>query len=117
MDRVTAMRVFADWHRRYGDRGLAVVGLTDEEPAIVAAFAQAAHVPYQLATDIDSRTARRYAVSAIPTMFILDRNGVVRHVSIGASDADFQESEELIERLLAEHVSLPAAPPAPTPAR
>ena len=106
-----AMQVFADWHRRYSGRGLQVLGLTDEEPSLVSAFAQAAHVPYPLATDVDSRTARRFAVQAIPTMFILDRSGVVRHVSIGASVADFREAESLIERLLAEPVPPPAAAP------
>lgn len=112
-----AMRVFADWHRRYGDRGLQVVGLTDEEPAIVSAFAQAANVPYALATDDESRTARRYSVSAIPTMFILDRTGVVRHVSIGASAEDFREAEALIQRLLAEPVPPPPAPALPAAPR
>ncbi len=111
-----AMRVFAEWQRRYGDRGLTVVGLTDEEPALVAAFAQASNVPYALATDVESRTARRYAVQAIPTMFILDRTGVVRHVSIGASVAEFREAEALILRLLAEPIPPPPAPP-PAPAR
>lgn len=115
-----AMRVFADWHRRYGDRGLSVIGLTDEDPALVAAFAQATHVPYPLATDVESRTARRYAVSAIPTMFILDRAGIVRRVSIGASAADFREAEALIQRLLDEPIPpapAPQAPPVPAPAR
>jgi thiol-disulfide isomerase/thioredoxin len=115
-----AMRVFADWHRRYGERGLSVIGLTDEEPALVAAFAQATNVPYALATDVESRTARRYAVSAIPTMFILDRTGVVRRVSIGASTADFREAEALIQRLLAEPIPpppVPHTPSAPAPPR
>lgn len=116
-----AMRVFADWHSRYGDRGLTVVGLTDEDPSLVSAFARASNVPYQLATDVESRTARRYAVNAIPTMFILDRSGVIRHVSIGISPAEYREAEALIQRLLAEPVPpLPAGagPSAsPPPAR
>jgi peroxiredoxin len=108
-----AMHVFAGWHRRWSGRGLQIVGLTDEDPNLVAQFAQAAGVPYTLAVDPGSRTARRYAISAIPTMFVLDRSGVVRSVSVGVGPAELRDAEVLIERLLGEPA--PAAAPAARP--
>lgn len=103
-----AMRHFADWHQRFGARGLKVVGLTDEAPALVTRFSRMTHVPYVLATDPGARTAARYGVSAIPTMFVIDRSGVIRHVSVGISPTEIPAVEALLDRLLSE--SLPPAP-------
>jgi peroxiredoxin len=113
-----AMRQFAAWHSRFHDRGLQIVGLTDEDPSLVARFSQMARVPYTLATDTDSRTASRYGVSAIPTMFILDRAGVVRHVAVGLSPRDVPQLDALLASLLAEPmpaVPVPVPPPVHTP--
>ncbi|MBI2896069.1 MAG: redoxin domain-containing protein [Deltaproteobacteria bacterium] len=99
-----AMRHFADWHVRFGGRGLKVVGLTDEAPALIARTSRTMRVPYVLATDPGARTAARYGVSAIPTMFVIDRAGVIRHVSVGISPVEAASIEALIERLLGQSV-------------
>ena len=96
------MQLFSTWHRRYGPRGLVVVGLSDEPPSVIERFARQMQVPYTLATDAGSRTAGRYAVSAIPTMFVMDRGGIIRRVSVGLDLQEAHAVEALIEVLLAE---------------
>lgn len=99
-----AMRHFSDWHQRFGARGLEVVGLTDEAPPVVTRFSRAMRVPYVLCTDPAARTAARYGVAAIPTMFVIDRAGVIRHVSVGISPAEIPVVEALLDRLLSESI-------------
>ncbi len=91
---------FMDFERRYKDRGFAVVGVSmDEEgwPA-VKPFIQELAINYRIVLG-DDATSRNYGgVDALPTTFIIDREGKIAAVHIGVvSKRDIQDG---IEKLL-----------------
>ena len=57
---------------------------------------------YGIAVDAKAETSRAYSVSALPTLFVIDKRGVVRDVAIGYDPAREGEIEQLVKQLLAE---------------
>lgn len=111
--RLTAMK------DRLGAQGLSVVGITASDDAAGAtAFADKFSMRYPLVLDTNGDTSRSYGVSALPTLVLVDKNGVVRDVFIGFDPSGEQELEKKIKGLLAEN-GPPAVPPptAPRPER
>jgi cytochrome c biogenesis protein CcmG, thiol:disulfide interchange protein DsbE len=78
-------------HQRYGDQGLAVIGvnLTDDElaqgrdEAIIQAFLDQFGVTYPTALDIEGDVTNAYRVFPLPTSFFIDGEGRIRYVHIG----------------------------------
>jgi peroxiredoxin len=97
------------WQSVYGAQGLAIVGLTSDAVPIAAQAAQAQGMRYAVASDPQETTARIYGVKAIPTMFVIDKRGVIREVFVGYEPGRHSEIEKLLQTLLAEPA--PAAGP------
>jgi peroxiredoxin len=89
--RMTLPRL-AEWHERLGPRGLAIVGLSSEDPDDLAKFVTEHALPYPIAHDADAKIARTYHVTALPMLVVVDRGGVVRYVSLGAGELDALEA-------------------------
>ena len=101
-------------HTRYGPRGLTVVGLTlaegagvegrpeSQELAGVRAYKNEMRLPYAFAVAADGYNHLRYGVRVIPTAFLIDRRGRVRHIAVGAAANTDAAFERMIERLLDE---------------
>jgi len=65
-------------------------------------FKQQYDLPYGFAIGETLANQRRYGVSAYPTAVLIDRRGVVRHISIGYSEREMSEMQDMIEKLLKE---------------
>jgi thiol-disulfide isomerase/thioredoxin len=91
---------------RYGAQGLSVVGITTDDGAEAAAFAERHAMKFGVLADPTAATTRAYSVSALPTVFVIDKRGVVRDIAIGYDPGKEAQLEALIKTLLAE--------PAPT---
>ena len=95
-----------EWYREYGNRGLVVIGvLTPEteveaEPATVEAYARKHGISYPVAVDSDQVTWRSFGNWAWPTMYLVDKRGVVRLTQVGEGRYGAMESQ--IQALLAE---------------
>ena len=87
--------------RQYHDRGLTVLGLTDERLETVRAHLARSPVSYTIARDLGG-TGHRYGVSAMPTLVVIDRAGQVRDLIVGADAASLERLRQQLERLLAE---------------
>ncbi len=67
-----------------GTDGLVIVGLSQEDRAVLKKFADARGLSYPIASLADVELAAPYSdVRAIPTKFFLDEAGVIRHVAVG----------------------------------
>ncbi|MFO0743217.1 MAG: redoxin family protein [Labilithrix sp.] len=111
--RLTAMK------DRLGAQGLSVVGITASDDAAGAtAWADKFGMRYPVVLDTSGDTSRTYGVSALPTMVLVDKSGVVRDVFIGFDPNGEAELEKMLKKLLAEN-GPPAVPPptAPRPER
>lgn len=99
---------------RYGAQGLVVVGITTEDADVAATFKERTQMRYAVATDPTTETSQAYNVASLPTLFVLDRRGVVREIAIGYDPSREAKLEALVKTLLAE--PRPATPaPAPKP--
>jgi cytochrome c biogenesis protein CcmG/thiol:disulfide interchange protein DsbE len=85
--------------RRYGSRGLVVLGVNVDEdgPGLVPAFQQRFGLTYpQLANE--PSTQRDWDVRYLPTTVLIDRGGMIRRTATG--DESEEELAHEIERLL-----------------
>ena len=96
------MPVLDGWQSRYGAQGLSVIGITSESVASAATFALQEGVHYAIASDPTNATSLAYGVRNIPTVFVIDKRGVVREVTIGYDPGTNTQIEQLVQKLLAE---------------
>ncbi len=87
---------------KFGVEGLRVVGVTTDTPDRAATFSEVSGIKYPSLSDPGSIVARAYHVASIPSMFVVDRRGVVREVFVGYDPAHDAALETLVRSLLAE---------------
>jgi cytochrome c biogenesis protein CcdA/thiol-disulfide isomerase/thioredoxin len=104
------------WYQRHRHDGLVVVGVHTPEFAFehvvsnVRAQAAALGVHYPVAVDDDYKTWRAYHNTYWPADYLVDAQGVVRHVHYG--EGDYSGTEGLIRQLLhAAHPGVALPPP------
>jgi peroxiredoxin len=61
--------------RRFKEKGLVVLGITDEKPDVVNAFVARQGMTYPVLIDPDREVNKRFRVEGIPRTFIYDRTG------------------------------------------
>jgi thiol-disulfide isomerase/thioredoxin len=81
----------------YGDRGLVVLGVSDEAPNLVAEFVKRAPLGYPAVIDRGDRVSREFKVGAYPTIVIFDRDGSVAYSDEGG---DTKAIGAALDRLL-----------------
>jgi hypothetical protein len=59
-------------------------------------------LPYGFVVEDGEKNEFNYGVFSIPTSFLIDRKGVVRYISLGASQDEIALLGRLIEELIAE---------------
>ncbi len=89
-------------YRRYKDRGFTVlaVSIDTAAPATVARFAKNLSLTFPIGLDPKMDVANRYTVRALPSSFVLDRNGTMVAVAMGPREWDGPPARALIESLL-----------------
>ena len=90
------------WQAAYGAQGLSVVGLTTDPVKIATQTAQALDMRYAVGSDDSEDTMEAYGVRSLPTLFIIDKKGVIREVLVGYDPGRHREVEQLFKTLLAE---------------
>lgn len=85
---------------KYGAQGLTVIGATADAADAADKAAKKFGMTYGLVSDVSDATISEYAVSSLPTMFLVDKNGVIRDVLVGFSDE--KTIDAALAKLLAE---------------
>ncbi len=94
------------WHRKYADQGLVVIGVHspefshEREVENVQRYLKEHDIHFAVPIDNDFSTWNKYGNRYWPAMYLIDKQGVIRHVRIG--EGGYQETERLIQFLLAE---------------
>jgi len=101
---VEALPVYAHLNDKYRARGLRVYALNvDEDESDLPAFLKAHGVQLPVLRDANAAISERLLkVRVMPTSFLVDRDGVVRHVHEGFSETFLPRYERELEALLAE---------------
>lgn len=96
-----AMPALQRIYQRYQSRGLVVIGVSEDRRADNArTFLGRTRVTFPSIFDGDHAVANRYRPPTMPTTFIIDRQGVVRHVHSGFRPGDAATLERQIRDLL-----------------
>ncbi|WP_437626291.1 TlpA family protein disulfide reductase [Sorangium sp. So ce1151] len=82
----------------------------------IVAFASEAEVKFRVLWDKDERAVKTYNPRRMPTAFVIDRGGVVRHIHAGYEDGEEEKISREIEALLAQPAPAAAAAPPPVAA-
>jgi cytochrome c biogenesis protein CcmG/thiol:disulfide interchange protein DsbE len=92
---------FAEFQRKYGDKGLNVIGvsLDVEGWKVVKPFVEKAAVPYRIVLGNDA-SAQAYAIGNMPDTFLIDQEGRIAATYVGMVDKNGLEKN--IQKLLAQ---------------
>ena len=103
------------WHEAYKDKGLVILGMTNyfgeadghqatrgEELVYLRSFKKKNRLPYGFAIADSSVNDMNYGVFTIPMSFLIDRQGRMRYISMGASPEEIAALGKMIEKVMAE---------------
>jgi len=98
-------------HAKYKDRGLVIIGVTDEPSGVIRKFQRDTPMDYAVATDSGGKLNKEMGVDGIPHAFLADASG-----KIVWDGHPMRLREEQIEEVLGGGGEQPAAEPAENPA-
>ena len=105
----------ARWQTKFKSKGLVILGVTkyygnaeqkpvteSEELDYLRSFRKRHGLPYGFAVLDGDKNEFNYGVFSIPTSFLIDRKGVLRYISFGASEEEIELLGQLVEKLVNE---------------
>ncbi|MDO9103468.1 MAG: TlpA disulfide reductase family protein [Methylovulum sp.] len=88
----------------YRERGLQIIGVNlDEQVADAESFLAKYPASFKIAADTNQQCALDFGVKAMPSSYLVDRKGHIRHIHLGFRAGEAEELKVLVEQLLAEH--------------
>lgn len=95
------MPVLNRLYETYKDQGLVVIGVSqDERTRDARGFLRRTPAAFPIVIDSEHAVAGRYSPPRMPTSYIIDRRGVVRHVHEGFRSGDERTIERQVRALL-----------------
>jgi predicted metalloprotease with PDZ domain len=90
------------WRDQYQAQGLELVSVTTDHFDVASATAGQLDIRYTVLADPSGKTTEAYRALALPSLFVVDKRGIVRETLVGYDEASFQRTELLIAQLIAE---------------
>ena len=88
-------------HQQYAEQGFEVLAINvDEFITDAREFLEDNPVSYKVVRDAEGKSPELYQIKGMPTAFLVDRNGVIRHIHEGFSKGDASRVETLVRELL-----------------
>ncbi|HAJ92902.1 MAG TPA: hypothetical protein DCO71_09875 [Gammaproteobacteria bacterium] len=97
------MPVLESLWQQYGGEGLVVLGIAGDRgnTEIVREFAEKTGVSFPVVHDADGRVRNQYEVAALPTTYLVGRDGKISGRAVGTRSWNEPGGREIIETLLA----------------
>jgi peroxiredoxin len=97
------MPVLESLWREYGGEGLVILGIAGDRgnTDVVREFAEKTGVSFPVVHDADGRVRNQYEVAALPTTYLVGRDGKISGRAVGTRSWDEPGGREVIETLLA----------------
>lgn len=108
-----------DWQKKFAKDDFVIVGVTQyygeqegkrmtplQELDYLGKFKEKHKLPYPFAVAPAGEANVKYGINAFPTTVLLDRNGVVRYIGIGAGREESENLEDSIKKVLKEDTRL-----------
>ena len=87
-------------YRQHKDHGLVLVAVSlDADPALVPPYLKASKLTFPVALDPKAEAANKYGVRALPSSFVVDRQGTMTALALGPRVWDNDASHSLVEAL------------------
>ncbi len=84
-------------------KGLEIVGVNlDEEPAEAKAFLEKTPAKFAVMADASGQCPQEFGVKAMPSSYLIDRKGVIRHVHLGFKPSEAAQLRDQVTSLLDE---------------
>jgi Thioredoxin like C-terminal domain/AhpC/TSA family len=121
LNSVRALPYVREWHRRYEDLGLRVLGVHSpqfdfgHDPEVVAAAVRRLEISFPVAVDSDFEIWRQYGNEVWPALYLWDRRGVLHYFHYG--EGAYEETETAIAEVLHEIDARAELPPPLAPLR
>lgn len=115
-----------EWHEKYADKGLVMIGLTryynytwdeqagrakrasggekvtpEKEQEMLAKFAEHNNLHHRFAIQKGRAMSDYYAVTGIPHVVVIDREGKIRLFRVGSGEKNAKDIADMIEKLIA----------------
>ncbi len=88
-------------HQDYGQQGLRIIGVNlDEQIADADAFLSRYAAQFTIAADPTKQCAKNFNVIAMPSSYLIDKEGVVRYIHRGFRPGETEQLRTVVERLL-----------------
>jgi cytochrome c biogenesis protein CcmG, thiol:disulfide interchange protein DsbE len=88
-------------YRKHRQDGLVVIGVSqDRDEANIRSFLRRQPVSFPIVHDAGHRVAKRYRPPRMPSSYVVDRKGIVRHVFEGYGAGDAARLEQAVRALL-----------------
>jgi len=89
--------------KAFNKQGLKIIAINlDEDINDAHEFLVKVPAKFTLAFDSKQQCAKAFNVQAMPSTYIIDKQGVVRHIHLGFRDGETDKLQMVIEQLLAE---------------
>lgn len=90
-------------YHQYQQNGLEIIAVNlDEVPEDAQQFLRKFPADFTIVGDLSKQCAKELGVAAMPSSYLIDRNGVIRHVHLGFRDGQVAELREKVEQLISE---------------
>lgn len=97
-----------DLHQGLGAKGLQLIGVNlDESSEDAKAFLEKNPANFPIVVDKNGECAKKFEVKAMPSSYLIGRDGVIRHVQLGFRSDEQNELRQTVEQLLAEKATRP----------
>jgi len=91
--------------QQYAQQGLQIIGINlDEEPEDAEKFLVQFPAKFTLASDLTKQCAEGLGVAAMPSSYLIDRKGIIRHIHLGFRAGETEALRKLVKQLLEEPV-------------
>jgi len=91
-------------HHRYHQQGLHIIAINmDENIKDAQQFLTHFPVDFTLAQDPDQQCAKQLGLKAMPSSYLIDRQGVVRYIHIGFRESQEDSIQRQVIELLSQH--------------
>lgn len=89
-------------HKDLHAKGLEIIGVNlDEEPDEAKGFLAKTPAQFTILADASGQCPQDFGVKAMPSSYLIDRDGVVRHVHLGFKGSESAQLRQQVETLLA----------------
>lgn len=90
-------------YKKYKDKGLVVIGVgLDRDADKLAKFLRALPISFPVVHDPAGSVANKYEPPKMPSSYMIDKRGLIRHVHAGYKASDKAQLEKELSALLAE---------------